>query len=110
MLLTGDTEHETDGVLAVWGECARVLKAPHPGSRTPCTAAFVIAVQPEAALLSRGVDNKLKHPAPEVVARYRTVGVQVIRTDVPGALKVDVTTLSFEGGVDGCHANRRTTP
>lgn len=109
LLLTDDTEHETDGVLTAWGERARVLKMPHHGLRTSSTAAFVAAVQLEAALISCGVGNKFKHPAPEVVARYRVAGVHAARTDASRALKVDVTTLIVEGVVDGYHANRRTT-
>ena len=92
ILLTGDTEHETDAALAAWGERAkaRILKVAHHGSRTSSSSVFLGAVQPEVALISCGIDNKFKHPSPEVVARFGALGVRVERTDLVGAIRIGV--------------------
>lgn len=92
ILLTGDTEHETDAALAAWGERAkaRILKVAHHGSRTSSSSVFLGAVQPEVALISCGIDNKFKHPSPEVVARFGALDIRVERTDLVGAIHLDV--------------------
>ncbi len=90
ILLTGDTEHETDRTLMAWGERARgrILKVAHHGSRTSSSPAFLEAVRPEVALISCGIDNKFKHPSPEVLRRYGAREVRVERTDLVGAVRV----------------------
>ncbi len=92
MLLTGDIEHETDDALVRWGPRLRsdILKAAHHGSRTSSTRAFLAGVDPKVATISCGVNNKFGHPAPEVVARYRKMGIQIWRTDHSGAIAMKI--------------------
>lgn len=47
-----------------------VLIAPHHGSRTSSSAAFIAAVQPQLVIHSAGWHHRFGHPAPVVVARY----------------------------------------
>jgi competence protein ComEC len=61
------------------------LLAPHHGSRTSSTAAFLDAVHPQLALVQAGYRSRFGHPAPDVVARYETRGITVVRTDRCGA-------------------------
>lgn len=88
LLLTGDIERETDGDMARWGHRLRadVLKAAHHGSRTSSTRAFLDAVNPKVAAISCGVNNRFRHPSPEVIARFREMGIQIWRTDQAGAI------------------------
>ena len=65
-----------------------MLKVAHHGSRTSSQPLFVAAVAAEVAVMSLGIENKFKHPAPEVVARYRDYGARVLRTDQRGAVRV----------------------
>jgi competence protein ComEC len=58
---------------------ATVLKAPHHGSHTSSSAAFVAAVRPQVAVISLGYRNSFGFPAPEVVARYLAAGAHVLR-------------------------------
>ena len=92
-LLTGDIEREGEAVLLRDQAPirAQVLKVPHHGSRTSSTPAFVGAVRPEVALVSVGYRNRFHHPHPEVVDRYRALGVQLLRTDLNGAICVEMT-------------------
>jgi competence protein ComEC len=66
---------------------ADVLVVPHHGSRTSSIPAFVEAVSPAYALVSAGWRNRFNQPSPEVVARYRSRGALVLRTDLQGALR-----------------------
>ena len=88
LLLTGDIERETDGDMARWGHRLRadILKAAHHGSRTSSTRAFLDAVNPKVAAISCGVNNRFRHPSPEVIARFREMGIQIWRTDQAGAI------------------------
>lgn len=69
---------------------AEILKVAHHGSRTSSQPHFVEAVRPQVAVMSLGFKNKFKHPAPEVVARYKEHGARVLRTDRTGAVVVRI--------------------
>jgi competence protein ComEC len=89
ILLTGDIERETDGALLRWGDRlhADILKAAHHGSRTSSSIAFLRGVSPSWVAVSCGIKNKFRHPSPEVIARYKDMGVEVLRTDLGGAIR-----------------------
>ncbi len=92
-LLTGDIEQEGEASLLQIHAAiqAQVLKVPHHGSRTSSSPAFIAAVRPEVALVSAGYRNRFHHPHPEVVDRYRRLGVRLLRTDLHGAVAVEMT-------------------
>ena len=92
ILLTGDIEHETDGDLMRWGHRLRsdILKAAHHGSRTSSTPEFLAGVTPSIVAISCGKNNKFQHPSPEVVQRFRDMGIQIWRTDHSGAIAVRI--------------------
>ncbi len=93
VLLTGDIEGEAEAALLRRPEAirAQVLKVPHHGSRTSSAAAFIAAVRPEVALVSAGYRNRFHHPHPEVVERYQRSGARLLRTDLDGAISVELT-------------------
>jgi competence protein ComEC len=63
-----------------------LMVVPHHGSASSSMPALLAAVSPKLALVSVGLRNAYGHPAPEVLARYRQAGAQVLRTDRNGAL------------------------
>jgi len=67
-----------------------VLKAPHHGSSTSSSAAFLNAVNPELVIISVGADNRFSHPSPEVLERLEKSvgGERVLRTDERGTIEV----------------------
>ncbi|NRR31173.1 DNA internalization-related competence protein ComEC/Rec2 [Oxalobacteraceae bacterium] len=69
---------------------ADVLLAPHHGSGTSSTPAFLMAVQPSIGIFQVGHRNRYHHPKQEVYERYGQMAVRRLRTDVSGAL-----TLTF---------------
>jgi competence protein ComEC len=85
-LLTGDVEG--DGLSRIAFPRVDVLKVPHHGSRSTSPPAFVASTSPRVALVSVGARNPFGHPHPDVVARYRSSGALVLRTDQDGALEV----------------------
>jgi competence protein ComEC len=91
ILLTGDVEAASEASLRrdVGDRLpAAVLKAPHHGSRTSSTPAFVEAVGPLVVVIPVGAGNRYGLPAAEVEARYRARGACVLRTDHCGAITV----------------------
>lgn len=62
-----------------------VLLVPHHGSRTSSSGNFIVAVAPRVALVQAAYRSRFGHPAPEVVARYVTHGVALVRSDRCGA-------------------------
>jgi len=70
---------------------ADVLLAPHQGSRTSSSGEFVAKVNPQIVIFPVGYRNRFGHPHPEVLARYRALGIRIYRTDRDGAI-----TLSFD--------------
>lgn len=69
---------------------AQVLVAPHHGSRTSSTPAFVAAVRPEVVIYPAGWENPFHFPRPEVVARYTAVWAHQLQTGVLGTLEVEL--------------------
>lgn len=69
---------------------ADVLFAPHHGSRTSSSAAFIETVQPKIVIFSAGWHHRFGHPSPEVVTRYRDLdsGVRQYASGDSGAVIV----------------------
>jgi competence protein ComEC len=89
ILFTGDAETEAETKLAKrYGSFLRsqILKAGHHGSSTSSSDLFVRTVRPRAALVSVGLNNKFRHPSPEVMGRMKQDGIDVARTDEEGAI------------------------
>lgn len=88
-LLTGDITSEVEHELLAYhpGLRATVLKIPHHGSTTSSSPTFLQAVQPRFAVLSVAADNTLNLPAEEVLQRYQTMGILVMRTDQNGTIE-----------------------
>lgn len=89
-LLPGDIEADVERRLIQAGTPlkATVLKSPHHGSKTSSGTAFLKAVDPRIVVISVGEDNRFGHPAPEVVERYATHGLTVLRTDEQGTIEL----------------------
>ncbi len=90
ILLTGDIEEKTEEALLKAGYDLRadILKVPHHGSKTSSSTGFLLAVDPDLALISVGRENTYGHPHPSVLARYEQLKIPVRRTDQEGGIEV----------------------
>jgi competence protein ComEC len=91
LLLPGDIERAAEAELVEhYGERlrAQVLVAPHHGSKTSSTAAFVEAVDPELVLFPVGYRNRYRFPHAPVLRRYRQAGARLMGTARDGAIEV----------------------
>jgi competence protein ComEC len=88
LLLTGDIDILAERALmqADFPLASQWLLAPHHGSRTSSSRAFIDVVAPQHALITRGRHNAFGHPHPQVLQRYRAAGVEVHDTALDGAL------------------------
>jgi competence protein ComEC len=90
VLFPGDIEAAGERALieAGGGLHATVLKVPHHGSITSSSEAFLGAVNPELAVISLGYLNRFNFPAPDVIARYQALGIDLLRTDLDGEVEL----------------------
>lgn len=90
----GDAEERAEAAaLEIEGRLthADILKAPHHGSRTSSTRAWLERIGPQIVLVSCGEGNRFRHPSPSTMGRYRRVGAAIFRTDREGAIRVTPT-------------------
>lgn len=89
ILLPGDIEAEQERVLLQTDAAhlrADVLVAPHHGSGTSSTLAFLQAVNPQIAVFQVGYRNRYHHPKPQIFDRYGDLGIERLRSDTDGAV------------------------
>ncbi len=94
VLLTGDIESAVERRLVRQlpdKMVNKVVLVPHHGSRSSSSERFVMATQAAHAIYSVGYLNAFRHPHPQVRSKWRDAGAQTWRTDLQGAILVDVT-------------------
>lgn len=87
-LFTGDAESGSESDMLTSGRllASDVYKVSHHGSSGANTELFLLAVNPEYAVISCGKDNEYGHPHSEVLNRLRAMGTKVFRTDEQGTI------------------------
>ncbi|PIW61173.1 DNA internalization-related competence protein ComEC/Rec2 [Shewanella sp. CG12_big_fil_rev_8_21_14_0_65_47_15] len=94
ILLTGDIEKETEARLVTQAQMQstplanQVLVAPHHGSKTSSTDAFIDAVAPELVLFPAGLANRYGFPKPAVIERYQRRNIMYLTTGEEGQISV----------------------
>ncbi len=99
VLLTGDIEAREEAALIrsdPGALRADVLLVPHHGSRTSSTSAFIDAVAPSLAVVSAGYRNRFGHPRADIEARYQARGIEIVRTDIGGAIRVEIASARMQ--------------
>jgi len=108
LLLTGDIEAAAERALVKESTDklhAKVVVAPHHGSKSSSGDAFVAAVSPQYALFPVGYLNRYHFPHPSVTTRYRVQGAQIMESASEGALTFHFNAV---GGVAEIHRFRHT--
>ncbi|TKB44117.1 DNA internalization-related competence protein ComEC/Rec2 [Thalassotalea mangrovi] len=92
VLLTGDITAAVEAKLLprLIQHKIDILVAPHHGSRTSSSIAFVDALQPEHVVFSTGYMNRWQLPADDVVARYQQANVKMHNTSVSGMVRFSI--------------------
>ncbi|KON79754.1 DNA internalization-related competence protein ComEC/Rec2 [Azoarcus sp. PA01] len=93
VLLAGDIEAWAERTLLARSADALasdVVIVPHHGSRSSSSAAFITAIQAQAAIFTVGYLNPFRHPHPAVWAGWAASGARNWRTDSQGAIRVEV--------------------
>lgn len=67
---------------------ALVLKASHHGSNSANSEQFLRAVNPKDFIISDGINNKFKHPNPEIIERANSLNFNIFRTDKQGTIRI----------------------
>ena len=100
-LFASDIDKRDEALLASRVDEVRsaVVKIPRHGSATASTKEFIIAAQPQLAILSAGARSRAEIPREEVIERYREAGAAVLRTSEDGAiiLETDGNTIRYSG-------------
>jgi competence protein ComEC len=89
ILLTGDIEVKAEQALVRdYGTEleSSVLVVPHHGSNTSSTLSFLSTVRAKIAVVSAGSHNRYGHPSPEVVDRYKRLGIRLRNTAQHGEI------------------------
>jgi competence protein ComEC len=87
VLLTGDLGIRGEYQMLGLDLDASILLAPHHGSRSSSSYALIRAVDPEWVVFSAGHGNRYNHPHPQIVDRYRELGVEPVYTSRSGATR-----------------------
>lgn len=97
VLMAGDIESEVEMALLASGvlpDRVDVLVAPHHGSATSSSMAFLKAVNPKHVIYSAGYRNRYRHPAKRVIKRYEIIGAEQWHTGTHGALTFEWNDLA----------------
>ena len=99
LLLTGDIEEPVEYRMIKNPDIkADVFLVPHHGSKTSSSIDFIQAVEPKIAINSSGQYNPFKHPADEVIGRYKQLNIPIIDTQSSGLIKLyTYPTLTYQG-------------
>jgi competence protein ComEC len=73
-----------------------ILLAPHHGSRSSNSTAFLEAVNPKVCIISSGKGNPFGFPSQEILGRLRGQGCSILRVDEIGAVEVSAGQEGFQ--------------
>lgn len=95
VLFSGDIEKESEYALLYAQQNnsfaplrSNILIAPHHGSKTSSTEAFIQAVNPDSVVYSQGFANRWKFPSKSIFDRYKALGITQYLTSYHGYVKI----------------------
>ncbi len=97
-LFTGDIEFEGEySLIKKYGDGLQsmILKVGHHGSATSTSDEFLAWVSPEVAVIQVGKYNGFGHPYPGTLAKFDDAGIEVLRTDKSGSIRIDTDGKTF---------------
>jgi competence protein ComEC len=96
VLLAGDIEEQAERKILRHYKDSAILKAniliaPHHGSQTSSTSAFVAAVNPSHVVFTAGFNNRWGFPHKDVTARYQAINSVILNTGEHGRVRLTIT-------------------
>ena len=89
LLLSGDISHVVERRLVAEGLAPHTfVTAPHHGSSTSSSAAFLDALKPSIMLVSAGAGNRFGFPREDVLTRYDEVRATMLNTADCGGIRI----------------------
>ncbi|OEH55589.1 late competence protein [Oceanobacillus sp. E9] len=64
-----------------------ILKVAHHGSNTSSDSVYIEEIDPDFGLISVGRNNRYGHPSVEVIETLESKGIDILRTDLHGAIQ-----------------------
>ena len=100
LLFPGDIKFKAEKeMISLYGDRlqSRILVAPHHGSKSSNSEAFVETIKPEIVIFSTGLNNRFSFPHPSVIKRYQDMGAALLNTAFHGAVRIctDGTALTI---------------
>lgn len=88
VLITGDIEQAAEEAVigTIPDFSAELVQAPHHGSQTSSSTAFIKGIGAKTVVIPVGFQNSFKHPRPEVLARWQESSAAILRTDMDGTI------------------------
>ena len=98
LLFTGDAETQAENQYSssLFNQSTSLLKASHHGSITSSSQELLSHFSPDLAVISVGSHNRFGHPSHEILNRFNHHKIPVYRTDINGAIIIDVTNSDFK--------------
>ncbi len=96
VLLTGDISAKLEQQLINSSNSSPKLAsdyliAPHHGSKSSSSLAFINAVSPSVAIFSAGFLNRWQMPVSTIVARYHNLSIKTYNTASDGMIRIDIS-------------------
>ncbi|WP_372966070.1 DNA internalization-related competence protein ComEC/Rec2 [Marinobacter sp.] len=99
LILAGDVSRKVEAEMladpeAGWlsgFEGRRILIAPHHGSKTSSSTAWIAAARPDWVVYTAGYQHRFGHPHRDVVQRYMEAGAYALNTACSGQLTITFT-------------------
>lgn len=89
ILFTGDIEYNGERNLIETLEYdVDFIKVPHHGSNTSSSEELLRRANPKAGFISVGRNNVYGHPNDDVLERYKSLGIDIYRTDEHGLIRL----------------------
>lgn len=90
ILITGDRPVRTELALLFHRDIPELeyLVAGHHGADTSTSNALLNRLKPKTVLISVGKNNRNGHPAPNLLARLKMHGCNILRTDLQGTITI----------------------
>ena len=101
-LFTGDAEYQAEREMVAAAEEpdfeleSTILKVGHHGSSTSTSDFFLEAVNPEAAVIQVGQDNRFGHPAAEVLEALANQNIEIYRNDLHGDIVIETDGVDYQ--------------